>query len=60
MLGAMRTSDFDFVLPPDLIAQEPAEPRDAGRLMVLDPARPSANSRRSSARATSSSSTTRG
>lgn len=31
----MRTSDFDFELPPDLIAQEPAEPRDASRLMVL-------------------------
>jgi S-adenosylmethionine:tRNA ribosyltransferase-isomerase len=31
----MRTADFDFELPPKLIAQEPAEPRDASRLMVL-------------------------
>lgn len=31
----MRTSDFDFELPPELIAQAPAEPRDASRLMVL-------------------------
>lgn len=34
----MRTSDFNFDLPPHLIAQSPAEPRDAARLMVLDPA----------------------
>ncbi len=26
---------FDYALPPDLIAQEPAEPRDAARLLVL-------------------------
>ncbi|MCZ2110242.1 MAG: S-adenosylmethionine:tRNA ribosyltransferase-isomerase, partial [Dehalococcoidia bacterium] len=31
----MRTSDFDFLLPPELIAQQPAEPRDSSRLMVL-------------------------
>ena len=31
----MRTADFDFALPHELIAQEPAEPRDAARLMVL-------------------------
>lgn len=31
----MRTSDFDFELPPELIAQQPAEPRDSARLMVL-------------------------
>ncbi|MFN3761769.1 MAG: S-adenosylmethionine:tRNA ribosyltransferase-isomerase, partial [Anaerolineae bacterium] len=29
-------SDFEYSLPPDLIAQEPAEPRDASRLMVVD------------------------
>jgi S-adenosylmethionine:tRNA ribosyltransferase-isomerase len=27
---------FDFALPPESIAQEPAEPRDAARLLVLD------------------------
>ncbi|GIW16889.1 tRNA preQ1(34) S-adenosylmethionine ribosyltransferase-isomerase QueA [Tepidiforma sp.] len=32
----MRTDDFAYDLPPELIAQEPAEPRDAARLMVLD------------------------
>lgn len=31
----MRTSDFDYELPPELIAQSPAEPRDASRLLVL-------------------------
>lgn len=31
----MRTDDFDFHLPPELIAQQPAEPRDSARLMVL-------------------------
>ncbi|MCC7365237.1 MAG: tRNA preQ1(34) S-adenosylmethionine ribosyltransferase-isomerase QueA [Dehalococcoidia bacterium] len=31
----MRTSDFDFDLPQELIAQQPAEPRDSARLMVL-------------------------
>ncbi|MFN3973792.1 MAG: tRNA preQ1(34) S-adenosylmethionine ribosyltransferase-isomerase QueA [Dehalococcoidia bacterium] len=31
----MRTSDFDYHLPPHLIAQEPVEPRDHSRLMVL-------------------------
>lgn len=32
----MRTSDFDYNLPPDLIAQTPVEPRDSSRLMVVD------------------------
>ncbi len=32
----MRTSEFDFELPPELVAQHPVEPRDAARLMVVD------------------------
>ena len=32
----MKTSDFDYNLPQDLIAQSPAEPRDHSRLLVLD------------------------
>jgi len=32
----MKTSDFDYSLPPELIAQTPIEPRDHSRLMVLD------------------------
>ena len=32
----LRTSDFDYHLPPELIAQTPAEPRDSSRLLVLD------------------------
>ena len=31
----MKTSDFDYELPPDRIAQTPIEPRDAARLLVL-------------------------
>ena len=31
----MRTSDFDYHLPPHLIAQTPIEPRDSSRLLVL-------------------------
>lgn len=32
----MLTSEYDFDLPDDLIAQHPVEPRDASRLMVVD------------------------
>jgi S-adenosylmethionine:tRNA ribosyltransferase-isomerase len=31
----MRTSDFDYHLPTELIAQTPIEPRDSSRLLVL-------------------------
>ncbi|MHB0879131.1 MAG: tRNA preQ1(34) S-adenosylmethionine ribosyltransferase-isomerase QueA [Anaerolineae bacterium] len=31
----MKTSDFDYDLPPELIAQQPIEPRDASRMMVV-------------------------
>ncbi len=31
----MRIEEFDYPLPEELIAQEPVEPRDASRLMVL-------------------------
>ena len=32
----MHLSDFDYELPLELIAEEPARPRDASRMMVLD------------------------
>ena len=32
----MKTNDFNYDLPPELIAQTPVEPRDSSRLMVLD------------------------
>ena len=31
----MRTRDFDYALPPELVAQTPSEPRDHSRLLVL-------------------------
>ena len=33
--GQMRTADFDYELPPELIAQVPAPQRDSSRLLVL-------------------------
>ena len=33
---SLRTSDFDYDLPPELIAQTPIEPRDQARLLRLD------------------------
>jgi S-adenosylmethionine:tRNA ribosyltransferase-isomerase len=35
----MRLSDFDFALPPGAIAQHPARPRDAARLLHVTPER---------------------
>ena len=35
----MNTSDFDYELPPERIAQEPPKERDGGRMMVLDRAK---------------------
>ena len=32
----MKTSDFDYELPQELIAQTPIEPRDHSRLLVYD------------------------
>jgi len=32
----MKTSDFDYDLPPGSIAQTPLEPRDSSRLLVMD------------------------
>ncbi|MDR7556623.1 MAG: tRNA preQ1(34) S-adenosylmethionine ribosyltransferase-isomerase QueA [Armatimonadota bacterium] len=32
----MRLEEFDYALPPELIAQRPAVPRDAARLLVVD------------------------
>lgn len=34
----MRVDDFDYCLPEELIALRPASPRDAARLLVVDPA----------------------
>jgi S-adenosylmethionine:tRNA ribosyltransferase-isomerase len=42
----MKTSDFDYHLPPELIAQTPLEPRDKSRLMVLNRAGGSIEHRR--------------
>jgi S-adenosylmethionine:tRNA ribosyltransferase-isomerase len=32
----LRTSDYDYVLPQEMIAQTPIEPRDHSRLLVLN------------------------
>ena len=36
MLSLMRTSDFDYALPKELIAQTPISPRDASRMLVCN------------------------
>jgi S-adenosylmethionine:tRNA ribosyltransferase-isomerase len=38
----MLLSDFDYNLPSELIAQEPAKPRDAARLLVVNKTKNSA------------------
>ena len=35
-MESIKTSDFNFDLPPELIAQTPIPQRDASRLMVMD------------------------
>ena len=45
-LRHMRTSDFDYHLPKELIAQSPVEPRDHSRLMVVSRADGSVQHRR--------------
>ena len=32
----MKVEDFDYQLPEELIAQDPIEPRDASRLLIMD------------------------
>ena len=34
--ASLRVADFDYALPPEAIAQEPARPRDTSRLMALE------------------------
>ncbi len=34
-MPSVRTSDFDYPLPAELIAQKPAEPRDSARLLIV-------------------------
>lgn len=33
----MKLEEFDYILPSELIAQKPVEPRDSSKLMILDP-----------------------
>ncbi len=42
----METSELDYELPPELIAQRPVEPRDASRLLVYERATGSVRHRR--------------
>ncbi len=42
----MKTSDFEYYLPPEMIAQTPVEPRDYSRLLVLNRADGSIEHRR--------------
>lgn len=42
----MKISTFDYRLPPELIAQKPASPRDSSRLLVVDKATETTEHRR--------------
>jgi S-adenosylmethionine:tRNA ribosyltransferase-isomerase len=42
----MKTTDFEYHLPPERIAQTPVEPRHASRLLVLDRSKPELEHRR--------------
>lgn len=42
----MKTTDFDYQLPPELIAQQSASPRDHSRLMVVNRAEKTVEERR--------------
>lgn len=35
-MSRLPVADFDYEYPPELVASEPAEPRDSSRLLVLD------------------------
>lgn len=35
-MGILKLSDFDYYLPPELIAQTPSQERDQSRLLILD------------------------
>ena len=35
-MPSLKTSDYDYILPQELIAQTPLEPRDHSRLLVID------------------------
>lgn len=35
-IRGLKVADFDFYLPPELIAQQPLEPRDSSRLLVVN------------------------
>ena len=36
LTNSMRTDDFDYILPPELIAQTPVYPRDSSRMLVFN------------------------
>jgi S-adenosylmethionine:tRNA ribosyltransferase-isomerase len=46
ILHPVRAADFDYALPPELIAQRPAARRDGSRLLVLDRTRHGLSHRR--------------